>query len=355
MQIRANRGKRYMRKTGLIGLVHKLPKTVQGLLLGISVLQRSQSYITKLPNMLPMLDKNHQQTPEFLAELAARGLFGAESFFINMGGTILHTLYFPPKNGKLICAFHGIKGNWLNNPTPPNPSPEDADYNPRYRMALLEEFAREGFGFLAFSMPSFNPSHGYASEENFRKACMVFASFTKKHALKNSINPDNIIVCGESFGGAMAAIFAAKMTEISYPPAVLSLIATFDSLIGVTHYEFPIFTEAELTNILKEKLDTTQELSKLDRHHTYINIVSATGDTVIPRACTINLINAAHGLGFNVLYHEVDGQHTTWNKKLVVSGKKLTHTAREKGVAIAAHQSVRDIEEILAMHHTQDS
>jgi|GEM_PF-5182991 len=340
-----------MRKTGLIGFVHKLPKAVQQFLLGISSMQRSQTYITHMPNMLPMLDKKNRHTKEFQEELQIRGLEGAQSIFINMSGVILHTLYFPPKNGKLICAFHGIKGNWFNNPMPVNPSPRDADYNPRYRMLLLEEFVRDGFGFLAFTVPGFNPSQGRASEESFRKACQKFAAFTKNYALKNAIKPQDIIVCGESLGGALAAIFSSELTSISYPPAVLSLIATFDSLIGMTHNEFPNFSNAELSKILCEKLDTTQELSKLDKSKTYINIIAAEGDSVIPMANTLNLLNAARKLGFNVLYHLVDGDHTTWDKKTVLDSKKLTHMAREKGVEIAEHQSVLDIKAIVSQEN----
>jgi predicted esterase len=342
-----------MKKTGIIGIVHKLPKFLQKFLLHIGFLQRSQTYITNMPNMLPMLDKEGGHAQQFTEELAAIGLLGTKSIFINMSGVVLHALYFPPKNGKLICAFHGIKGNWFNNPMPVNPSARDAEYNPRYRMVLLEEFAREGFGFLAFTVPGFNPSQGRASEKNFIKSCEKFAVFTKNHALNNGIKPQDIIVCGESLGGALASIFAAKLTAIAYPPAVLSLIATFDSLISMTQNEFPNFSNAELAKILCEKLDTTNELSRLNKDKTYINIVAAREDNVIPMQNTMNLLYAARKLGFNVLYHLVAGEHTTWDKKTVLGIKKLTHMARQRSIEIAAHHSVLDIEAILALKDSQ--
>lgn len=337
-----------MGKTGLIGLVHKLPRTLQRCLLGIGFLQRSQTYITNLPNMIPMLGKGGQQSPELIADLKSRGLADAKSVFINMEGIILHALYFPSKNGKLICAFHGIKGNWLNNPLPLNSDSLDADFNPKYRMLLLEEFAQDGFGFLAFTMPGFDPSEGLASEENFIKACEAFAAYTKNLAVKKEIKADDIIVCGESLGGATAAIFAARMTEKEYPPAVLSLIATFDSLINMTHNEFPIFNEVELSQCLRDKLDTTKELRKLDKDKTYIHIVAAECDTVIPIKNTLNLVSVARALRFNVLYHPLPCHHTTWDTKTVASGRKITHMAREKGIEIAEKQTVVDIEGLLS-------
>ena len=335
-------------KSGLIGLINKLPKFMQRQLLGIGFLQRMETYITDLPGMLPMLDEHNNQTPELIAELIQRGIGKAQSVFIDIDGVLLHALYLPPTNGKLICAFHGIKGNWLNNPPALNPGSEDTDYNPRYRMLLLEEFARDGFGFLAFTLPGFNPSQGTASEANFAKACDAFADYTKDLALKSGIPAQDIIICGESLGGAAAAIFAAKLTEKGFPPSVVSLIASFDSLISMTQNEFPIFTKDELTNALSDQLDTTKTLRALDRKKTWIHIVAAEGDTIIPIQNTMNLLEAARGLGFNVLYHPTPGKHTTWDTKTVVSGKKITHMAREKGIEIAEHQTVLDIEGMIA-------
>lgn len=338
----------HQKKTGLVSLVHKLPRTMQRCLLGVGFLQRSQTYITKLPGMIAMLNKHGQQSDELVADLKKRGLENARSIFINMGGMILHVLYLPPKNGKLVCAFHGIKGNWLNNPNPLSPLQKDTSFNPRYRMLLLEEFASDGFGFLAFTMPGFDPSEGLASEENFIKAADAFAAYTKNLALKTGIRPQNIIICGESLGGATAAIFAAKMTENNYAPGVLSLIATFDSLISMTHNEFPIFNEVELSKCLRDKLDTTKELQKLIPNKTYIHMVSTESDNVIPIQNTLNLLGAARKLGFNVLYTHLNGNHTTWDAKAVLNGKKLTHIAREKGIEIAEHQTVMDIEKIIS-------
>lgn len=293
-----------------------------------------------------MLDKNNRQTPELSEELQKRNIGDAKSVFINMRGTILHALYLPPKNSKLVVVFHGIKGNWLNNPIPVNPAPEDADYNPRYRMELLEEFARDGFGFLACTMPGFNPSQGRPSEANFHEACRVFAAHTANLAFKLNLKPHDIIVCGESLGGAIATIFAGKLTQQNYPPGVLSLIASFDSLIGMTANEFPIFSYNDLKQNLTEKLDTTENLKLLNPDQTYLHIVATNNDRVVPIKNTLNLREAATKLGFNILYHQIDGNHTTWDKPAVISSKKLTHLAREKQVAIAMHHTVEDIEKI---------
>ncbi len=331
------------KKTGLIGFIHKLPKKLQLQLIGIGFLQRKQTYITHLPGMLPML-KDGEQTPEFKCALQKHNIGKAESIFIDMDGEKLHALYLPPENGKLICAFHGIKGNWLNNPPAINPDPKDANYDPTYRMVLLEEFARAGFGFLAFTMPGFNPSESSASEVNFNKACGVFADYTIKLAAECQLQPKDIVICGESLGGAVAAIFASKLTIKSFPPAVVSLIATFDSLVGMTQNEFPIFSTAELSAILKDKLDTTEILSKLDKNNTWLHIVAVEGDSIIPLKNTLNLLSVARGLGFNVLYHLTQGDHTTWDKSEIVGGKKTAYMAREKGLKIAELQSVKDIQ-----------
>ncbi len=345
-------------KGGLIWLINQLPKIAQGWMLGIASLQRSQTYITDMPGQLPML-RDGVLSVEMVENLRAHEIWGAQSQIIDMDGVKLHALYLPPKNGKIVCAFHGIKGNWLNNPTPENADPRDTDDNPNYRMVLLEELAKKDFGFLAFSMPGFEPSQGSASEVNFIAACDAFATHTVILARKSGITAKDIIVCGESMGGAYATIFAAKLTARNLPPSALSLIAAFDSIIEMTRNEFPIFTNEELRGILTEQLDITQMLKQLDRRQTSLHIVSVEDDRIIPHHNTANLLSAAHIQGFHIVYQRLTGNHTTWHTPTVVHGITLTSMAehiraehqsapRDAAIAVAEHHTVEYIESRLA-------
>lgn len=327
----------------LIRIIKFLPYSWQLAILSIGFLQRREIYKTNIPGMLPMLDEHGHPSSHLTDFLNDNGLAGTQSIAIEMeGGVKLHVLSHASRNGKYVCAFHGIKGNWLNNPTEPNSSD---DYNPNYRMEVLKHFVQDGFGFLAFSMPGFEPSGGKPSEVNFNKACEAFAEYTIANI---RTAPENIIVWGESLGTANAAIFANKMTEKRRPPGVVSLVAPFDSMINMVRYTFPYFSEEVLAKHLSEKLDTKGRLTTLDREKTYIHIVSANNDNVIPLDRVLNLVYRARELGLQVLYHPTEGRHTTWNALEVLKGKMVTHLAREAGVSIAAEQSVTDIESILA-------
>lgn len=327
----------------LIKLVKFLPYSWQLAILSIGFLQRREIYKTNIPGMLPMLDENCNQSIHLTSFVENTELAGIKTVFIAMeGGLRLHALYMPSRNGKYICAFHGIKGNWLNNPVEKNSS---ADYNPNYRMEVLRHFAKDGFGFLAFSMPGFEPSKGKPSEDNFIKACNAFADYAITHL---DVDDKNIIVWGESLGTANATIFASCMTAKGHPPGVVSLVAPFDSMVNmVRSTAFPYFSEETLRNHLSEKLDTKGRLATLDRANTYIHIASANADSVVPLDRTLELVYAARSLNFNVLYHPTEGKHTTWAAREVIKGKRVTHLARETGVLIAADNSVDDIEKIL--------
>lgn len=326
----------------IIRLIKFLPKTLQLSFIGIGCLQRYEIYKSKLPGMLPMLGTNGEQSTYLKQYLTENGLEKTESIFMDMEGQKLHALYHPSLNGKFICAFHGIKGNWLNNP--PEASSNE-DYNPNYRMLVLQEFAKDGFGFLAFSLPGFDPSEGSASEKNFKKACDVFADYTIQNI---PIDKHNIIVWGESLGTALATIFAAMMTEKNYAPAVVSLVAPFDSMINMVRNKFQYFSEVQLAMHLSEKLDTKGTLPCLDKKQTFLHIVSANHDNIIPLENTLNLVYAARMLGFNVLYHPTSGDHTTWDTKEIINGKRITHIAREKNIEIAEKHSIADIEKLIS-------
>jgi len=326
----------------IVHLVKILPRSLQLSILGIGFLQRREIYKTNITGMLTMLNKDGSFSKKFQLYLKNNGMEKAESIFIkSKDGKNLHILYHPSKNGKLVCAFHGIKGNWFSNPADKN-APEQ--YNPYYRMEVLKHFVKDGFGFFAFSMPGFHPSEGTPSEVNFINACDAFSGYVISKA---DILPSNIIVWGESLGAANAAIFASIITHKNYAPALLSMVAPFDSLINMVRLTFPYFSEKTLEKYLCEKLDTVKLLSELDKK-TYIHIVSANDDTLIPLKNTQNLVYKARNLGLKAIYHPTDGTHTTWNSKEITSVGRLVHKAREANIEIAEHKSVEDIEKILA-------
>ncbi len=329
----------------VVKLIKLLPLNWQLAFISVGFLQRFEIYKTNLPGMMLMLNKNKEQSIYLKGFLQQYHIENTESVFITMDGSIrLHALFMPPKNGKFACLFHGIKGNWIDNPPDKNAS---RDYNPQYRMLVLEEFAKSGFGFLAFSLPGFNPSEGMPGEEDFHKACDAFASFAIRKIESFNIKNNSVVVWGESLGTAAATIFANKLTNKSFAPAVLSLVAPFDSLINMVRNKFPYFSEKLLLEKLSEKLDTLAMFSKLDKRQTSIHIVSAQDDNIIPLNNTLNLVYEARKLGFNVLYHPTEGSHTTWDTKEVVKGNKLAHIAREHGIELAEECSVHDIEKIL--------
>lgn len=318
-------------------------------------LQRWQTYITDLEGMHCMVDKKGL-TANFTMALAERGITDVKSYFLPMrDGTKLHVLYKnPPIGGNLAFLFHGNKGNWFNNPGAAEIMSNGEAYDQHYRLKLLEECTKDGFGFMAFSLPGYNPSTGSPSQINFTEACEVFAKHAIERAAELKIGPHKVVVCGESLGGAAATIFAKILTDQGYPPGVLSLIATFDSLLGMTQNAFPEFKIHELETILEEQLNTTKTLKSLDKRKTCLHIVTAEGDSVIPAKNSYNLVKGAIESGLKLVHHHIKSDHTTWPAHTVLGGMRLvanTISSRpmvmKELIAVAMH----DLEKLVVHTH----
>jgi uncharacterized protein len=124
--------------------------------------------------------------------------------------------WFIPNTGseRFLIALNGNAGNISN------------------RIELIERFHRLGLNVLIFDYRGYGKSSGEPTELGTYKdaeAAWRYLNETKK------INPRNIIVMGQSLGGAVASYIASK-----YNPQGLILDSAFTSLadMGKTHYPF---------------------------------------------------------------------------------------------------------------------
>lgn len=165
----------------------------------------------------------------------------------------------PPPGGRVVIYLHGNAGNLTGTAT-----------NFAY-------FKEAGLGALAIDYRGYGLSEGYPSEEGlYRDARAAYA-----HCLKRGIKPNNIIIHGESLGGAIAANLASQRAC-----AALILESTFTDARSMASYLYgPLASYG-----IHSKFDT---LTKVRALKCPLLVIHGDKDTYIPTAMGQALYNAA--------------------------------------------------------------
>jgi len=106
------------------------------------------------------------------------------------------------------------------------------------RIHDLKEFARQGFNVLIFDYRGYGDNGGSPSETLMKADARLVWQFALDEL---NTSPHNIVLYGESLGGAVATNLAAEMCEQSTPPAALITNATFASLADTAGWHYPYF------------------------------------------------------------------------------------------------------------------
>ena len=102
----------------------------------------------------------------------------------------------------------------------------------------VRDVARLGFHVMIFDYRGYADNKGSPSEEAFiRDAHAIW----KKVTIDWNVDPQRIMLFGESLGGAVAIALAADVSGAGQPPAKLVLNSTFSSLRDVVAQEYPYF------------------------------------------------------------------------------------------------------------------
>lgn len=106
------------------------------------------------------------------------------------------------------------------------------------RVYDCREFTRLGFDVLLFDYRGYGDNSGSPSEESLAADARRAWTFATRQM---NVSPDQIILFGESLGGAVAVRLAAEVTLADEPPRGLILNSTFASLPETVAWHYPAF------------------------------------------------------------------------------------------------------------------
>ncbi|MGZ8230163.1 MAG: alpha/beta hydrolase [Burkholderiales bacterium] len=188
-----------------------------------------------------------------------------ETLSIETGdGERLHAWWIPTERARgAVLLFHGNAGNISQ------------------RIDYAAMFSRLKFSTLLVDYRGYGQSTGSPSEEGtYRDAVASWRWLTET----KGIGPSDIVVFGESLGGAVAAWLAAK-----HAPRALVLASTFTS---VPDLGAEVYTFLPVRLLSRYKYET---LSTLPRVEAPVLIAHSRGDEIVPFSHAEKLFAAARG------------------------------------------------------------
>lgn len=127
-----------------------------------------------------------------------------------------------------------------------------------YRLVQIQEIIKDGHGILAVCYRGFGTSDGKPSEEGLS----IDAQTAYKFLIDSDISPRNIIVYGDSLGGAVAIKFIAQLTS-NIAPALLITTGTFASISHKANDKYPQISREKFLPYLKHPFNSFEHIKKL--------------------------------------------------------------------------------------------
>ncbi|MCH9653793.1 MAG: alpha/beta hydrolase [Planctomycetes bacterium] len=123
------------------------------------------------------------------------------------------------KGRPVVILLHGNGGNRL------------------HRLETCRLLASLNLHVFAFDYRGYAENPGSPSQTGLLNDARAFW----KYAVRNrKINPDRIILMGESLGGGVATLLASELCQQNTPPAGLVLRSTFSSMVDAASHHYPI-------------------------------------------------------------------------------------------------------------------
>lgn len=149
-----------------------------------------------------------------------------------------------------------------------------------HRLDQIAVFHRLGLNILIFDYRGYGASSGTPSEAGTYRDAQAAWDYLTRH---KGIKPEQIVLFGESLGGAIAAWLAARHT-----PAAMILYASFTSVPDIAQQLYPIFPARLLA---RYQYDTRAALSAV---HSPLLIMHSPQDEIVPFSHAQNLFAAAN-------------------------------------------------------------
>jgi fermentation-respiration switch protein FrsA (DUF1100 family) len=177
---------------------------------------------------------------------------------------------------KKTFEVKGIQGWYFEN----NPSAKTilhchGNYGNISYLRNIVKLAREqGLNLIVYDYHGYGKSKGSPSP----KTILDDGEIVYQYAVKTlGISPDNLIIWGESLGGAVATHIASK-----FPCSILVLVATFSSLDDLIKDTYPNIFVKGLTNLIGVFLPTLPSKEKISRVNAPVVIIHSKEDELIP-------------------------------------------------------------------------
>lgn len=130
-----------------------------------------------------------------------------------------------------------------------------------------------GVHVMAFDYRGYGENSGSPTEENFAADAREMWKYLTE---TRRVQPDRIIVYGESLGGAVAVRLASEVCTAGTPPGGLILVSSFTSLVDAAGYHYPWLP---VSWILKDRFRSDQSIPKVTAP---VLMLHGTRDTIVP-------------------------------------------------------------------------
>jgi uncharacterized protein len=191
------------------------------------------------------------------------GLALEDAWFQTADGTRLHGWFVPCDHPRAVALFaHGNAGNIT------------------YRVDLLRQLYQLSVAVLAFDYPGYGRSAGSPTEANLLTAARAARAWLAQRA---GVPENEIVLMGESLGGAVAVQMAAEV-----PARGLVLENTFSSAPEVGAFHYPWLPVKQL---MKTQFNSAAAISK---YHGPLLQFHGDADTIVPIALGRKLFDAAN-------------------------------------------------------------
>ncbi len=253
------------------------------------------------------------------------GLEGVQETDIHTeDGEVLLAWALPPPtpDAPFFVMFHGNTGHW-GHVGPPAPGEE---FDPAYRVRLLEEVQAQGGGFVAVGMRGYGNSSGKPSEAGFLLDVAAVLDYVEGYGLET----EQLIFLGESLGAAIAGMAAEQANARGMASIMLVKIAPFASVQEKVQDLHGSMLQHHVEAKLRHRFDNVGRLKRLAKESWVMLLTPAQDTTTDPRHSDV-LAAASQEVGLQI-FHEVleDAGHITWNAKEVIQRTLAVWHIRQK-------------------------
>lgn len=241
-------------------------------------------------------------------------------------GVSIHLWLKDPEdeNSPVFIIFHGNTGHFGD----VGARKKGETHDPQYRIRLLEDIVKRGYGIIAVSLRGFGKSgKAKPGEEGFAKDIKAVIKFALE---EKKFHSNRIILLGESLGAAVAMMAAEEMTRIDKPPAVVAKVAAFSSMKWKVLELHPDLLEEKVEKAIRHKFDSEHRIKMLSEK-THLYIAHPSEDAVTGKHHSKKLADLAKEHGLKVTHTELAGAgHITWSPKEVISGVLEVYEMHQK-------------------------